>query len=66
MRYKMRPLTLGLLFAAACCAQPLALRGITHVAFRIADLMASSAFYQALGFEQAFRFDLRQAQGCRP
>lgn len=42
---------------AFSCAQPLALRGITHVAFRIADLRASAAFYQALGFEQAFRLD---------
>jgi predicted lactoylglutathione lyase len=32
-------------------------RGITYVAFRIADLHASATFYQGLGFEQAFRFD---------
>ena len=54
---KIRQLALGLLCAAVSCAQPLALRGITHVAFRVADLPASAAFYQALGFEQAFRFD---------
>jgi rhamnogalacturonyl hydrolase YesR/catechol 2,3-dioxygenase-like lactoylglutathione lyase family enzyme len=50
-------ITLGLLCAAVPRAQPLALRGITHVAFRVADLPASAAFYQRLGFEQAFRFD---------
>ena len=45
------------MWAALSSAQPLALRGITHVALRIADLPASAAFYQRLGFEQAFRFD---------
>ena len=57
MRLKIRPITLTLLCAAVSCAQPLALGGIAHVAFRIADLPASAAFYQALGFEQAFHLD---------
>jgi catechol 2,3-dioxygenase-like lactoylglutathione lyase family enzyme len=56
-RFKIRLIALGLLCAAVCGPQPLALRGITHVAFRIADLLASVAFYQRLGYEQAFRFD---------
>ena len=42
---------------AVSCAQPLALGGIAHIAFRIADLHASATFYQGLGFEQAFRFE---------
>jgi len=57
LRCKIRQITLGLLCAAASSAQPLALGGITHVAFRIANLRASAAFYQGLGFEEAFRFD---------
>jgi hypothetical protein len=57
MGLQIRLITLGLLCAAVSCAQPLALGGITHVAFRIAGLPASAAFYQGLGFEQAFRLD---------
>jgi catechol 2,3-dioxygenase-like lactoylglutathione lyase family enzyme len=57
LRFPIRQVTLGLLCAAVCSAQPFALRGITHVAFRIADLPASAAFYQGLGFEQAFHFE---------
>ena len=57
MRLKTWPVTLTLLCAAVSCAQPLALGGIAHVAFRIADLPASAAFYQTLGFEQAFHLD---------
>lgn len=38
-------------------AQPPALSAIAHVAFRISDLPRSAAFYQGLGFEQAFRFE---------
>jgi catechol 2,3-dioxygenase-like lactoylglutathione lyase family enzyme len=34
----------------------LALDGIAHVAFRVADLETSRAFYSKLGFEQAFEF----------
>jgi catechol 2,3-dioxygenase-like lactoylglutathione lyase family enzyme len=56
-RIEIRRMALGLMFAAVCCAQPVALRGITHVAFRIADLQASAAFYRSLGFEEAFRFE---------
>ena len=47
---------LGSNFAAAQQAPPLA--GIAHVAIRVKDLAASIAFYQSLGFEQAF--DLRK------
>lgn len=57
VRFQIRPITLGLLCAAVSWAQPLALGGIAHVAFRVADLAASETFYQGLGFEQAFRFD---------
>jgi catechol 2,3-dioxygenase-like lactoylglutathione lyase family enzyme len=57
LRIEFRRMALGLLCVAVCCAQPVALRGITHVAFRIADLQASAAFYRSLGFEEAFRFD---------
>src|SRR5277367_6027476 len=37
---------------------PPAFNGIAHVAIRVHDLAASVAFYQKLGFEQAF--DLRK------
>src|SRR5450432_470854 len=57
VRFQIRQITLGLLCAAVSGAQPLALGGIAHVAFRVADLAASETFYQGLGFEQAFRFD---------
>lgn len=43
-------------FAAAQQTPPLA--GIAHVAIRVKDLAASIAFYQSLGFEEAF--DLRK------
>lgn len=36
---------------------PAPLAGIAHVAIRVADLNASRAFYQKLGFEEAFAFD---------
>src|SRR5580704_16775625 len=39
-------------------APPLPFNGIAHVAIRVHDLAASVAFYQKLGFEQAF--DLRK------
>jgi catechol 2,3-dioxygenase-like lactoylglutathione lyase family enzyme len=37
-----------------CRAQPASLSGIAHVAFRVADLEASRAFYNKLGFDQFF------------
>ncbi len=46
----------AVLCAAIVQAQPVPLNGITHVAFRIGDLEKSRAFYQKLGFEQAFAF----------
>jgi len=42
--------------AAFSWAQSPALSGIAHVAFRVADVAAARAFYQKLGFEQAFEF----------
>ena len=44
----------GLLWASVCWAQPANQSGIAHVAFRVADLEASRAFYNKLGFEQFF------------
>jgi len=57
MRLKIRQITLSLLCAAVAGAQSLALSGITHVALRIANLPLSTAFYEGLGFEQAFHLD---------
>ena len=37
-------------------ADPLDLDGIAHVAFRVSSVSESRAFYQKLGFEQAFEF----------
>src|SRR5262245_23071427 len=44
--------------AVACpaMAQSVGLIGIAHVALRVSDLEKSRAFYQKLGFEQAFEF----------
>jgi catechol 2,3-dioxygenase-like lactoylglutathione lyase family enzyme len=44
----------GLFCVALACAQPAHQTGIAHVAFRVADLEASRAFYGKLGFEQFF------------
>src|SRR5208337_2438651 len=44
----------GILLATLSWAQSPALSGIAHVAFRVADVAAARAFYQKLGFEQAF------------
>jgi catechol 2,3-dioxygenase-like lactoylglutathione lyase family enzyme len=43
--------------AAAQPANPFALDGIAHVAFRVSDVPRARAFYRRLGFEQAFEFD---------
>jgi hypothetical protein len=57
-RIEIRRMALGLMFAAVCCAQPVALRGITHVAFRIADLQCVGRVLPELwASKQAFRFD---------
>lgn len=49
---------LGISAAALCVvpvrAQTPVLTGIAHVAFRVADLPAAIAFYEKLGFEEAF------------
>ena len=45
---------IGVFCAALLWAQSPALSGIAHVAFRVADVAAARAFYQKLGFEQAF------------
>ena len=44
----------ALLCAGGCFAQPSSQSGIAHVAFRVADLEASRAFYNRLGFEQFY------------
>ena len=45
-----------LLLALPVLAGDLALDGLTHVALRVSDVAASRAFYEKLGFEQAFEF----------
>ena len=45
---------IGLFLATLSWAQSPALSGIAHVAFRVADVARARAFYQKLGFEQAF------------
>ncbi len=52
-------LTLSPAFAHAQAATPPPFNGIAHVAIRVHDLAASVAFYEKLGFEQAF--DLRKS-----
>ncbi|MGA2268166.1 MAG: VOC family protein [Bryobacteraceae bacterium] len=47
---------IGVFCAALLWAQSPALSGIAHVAFRVADVETARAFYQKLGFEQAFEF----------
>ncbi len=52
----MRPIpqVFALLCVSLCWARPANQVGIAHVAFRVADLEASRAFYNKLGFEQFF------------
>jgi len=45
---------LGLCCASLGLTQPLQQSGIAHVAFRVADLEKSRAFYNSLGFEQFY------------
>jgi catechol 2,3-dioxygenase-like lactoylglutathione lyase family enzyme len=45
---------IGIFLATLSWAQSPALTGIAHVAFRVADVAVARAFYQKLGFEQAF------------
>jgi catechol 2,3-dioxygenase-like lactoylglutathione lyase family enzyme len=52
----MRLCTLLLALTAAAVGDTLPLDGIAHLAFRVSDLSASRAFYEKLGFEQAFEF----------
>jgi len=49
---KLTSFLMGLLCASLCWAQPANLSGIAHVAFRVADLEASRAFYNKLGYVQ--------------
>ena len=51
-----RIIGMGIFLATLSWAQSPALSGIAHVAFRVADVAAARAFYQKLGFEQAFEF----------
>ena len=48
--------TLALAALPLLAQDKLALDGIAHVAFRVADLQVSREFYRKLGFEQAFEF----------
>jgi catechol 2,3-dioxygenase-like lactoylglutathione lyase family enzyme len=45
---------IGVLCASLCGAQPANLSGIAHVAFRVADLETTRAFYNKLGYDQFF------------
>jgi catechol 2,3-dioxygenase-like lactoylglutathione lyase family enzyme len=45
---------IGIFLTTFSWAQSPALTGIAHVAFRVADVAVGRAFYQKLGFEQAF------------
>ena len=45
---------IGIFLATLSWAQPPALNGIAHVAFRVADVTVGRAFYQKLGFDQFF------------
>ena len=45
---------IGIFLTTLSWAQSPALSGIAHVAFRVADVAVGRAFYQKLGFEQAF------------
>ncbi len=47
-------LLIGLFCATLCWAQPANQSGIAHVAFRAANLEATRAFYNKLGFDQFF------------
>jgi rhamnogalacturonyl hydrolase YesR/catechol 2,3-dioxygenase-like lactoylglutathione lyase family enzyme len=47
-------LFIGLFCATLCWAQPANQSGIAHVAFRVANLEATRAFYNKLGFDQFF------------
>lgn len=49
-------LLLGVVCTPALWAQSRELAGIAHVAFRVHDLSKSRAFYEKVGFEQAFEF----------
>jgi len=51
---RLRSLFLGLSCASLSWAQPAIKSGIAHVAFRVAGLEATRAFYNKLGFEQFF------------
>ena len=51
-----RIIGIGIFLAILSWAQSPSLSGIAHVAFRVADVAAARAFYQKLGFEQAFEF----------
>lgn len=61
MRHALRKmfLTVCLLSVAtmAAAAQSLPLAGLAHVAFRVSSVERTRAFYEKLGFEQAFAFD---------
>jgi rhamnogalacturonyl hydrolase YesR len=51
---RLTSLFVGLFCASLCWAQPANQSGIAHVAFRVANLEATRAFYTKLGFDQFF------------
>lgn len=61
MRWSIRYLAFLVLAAPSGASDAVALDGVAHVAFAVSDVAASRAFYQKLGFEQAFEFG--DAQG---
>ena len=54
LRNLMAAIAVMLLYAGIALGQAPRLDGIAHIAFRVADLQAARAFYEKLGFEQAF------------
>jgi catechol 2,3-dioxygenase-like lactoylglutathione lyase family enzyme len=53
-RRSVRVLVFGLSWSLLSIAQAPDLSGIAHLAFRVSDVQKSRAFYEKLGFEQAF------------
>jgi len=51
---RLKPMFMGALCVSLCGAQPANQSGIAHVAFRVADLETTRAFYNRLGFDQFF------------
>ena len=54
MKLRFLPLLALALLSAAACAQTGQITGIAHVAYRVTDLDKEVAFFQKLGYQQAF------------